>query len=398
MFITKLLFLALIIICIAFYILYLWDFALVLLIVIAALPLIMFITTLLAKRSIKVEFALQDKTVAKDDPFPVQICITNKSFFPIGKAEAKIEYYNVFNKHINEFELYLPIQSRNTQRVTFKLKSKFCGIIKIRIAGIRIYDPLRIFKFKVGKNVATEIAVLPNAHEISGTVSYSDRINEESNVYSENFPGDDPSEVFDLRDYAVGDKLNRIHWKLSSKKDEFIVKEYSLPIDIPCTLFLDLKCYEDSDYTLPLFDTLVEAMVSLSQFLLENERVHSVIYYNAKTKSFVQHSVSSEAELGFVMQEIILSICDNYSCEPPELYFAENSDISVSSFSFISAVSIDSTLLGYIDDEIDADIKNAVIIVKQNEKNSDFKNVYSTVNVTPVAAGRISSSIKDIEI
>lgn len=398
MFITKLLFLSLIIICIAFYILYLWDFALVLLIVIAALPLIMFITTLLAKRSIKVEFALQDKTVAKDDPFPVQICITNNSIFPIGKAEAKIEYYNVFNKHINEFELYLPIQPRNSQRVTFKLKSKFCGIIKVRISEIRIYDPLRIFKFRVGKNVATEIAVLPNAHEISGTVTYSDRINEESSVYSENFPGDDPSEVFDLRDYAVGDKLNRIHWKLSSKKDEFIVKEYSLPIDIPCTLFLDLKCYEDSDYTLPIFDTLVETMVSLSQFLIENERVHSVIYYNANTKNFVQHSVSNETELGFVIREVILSICDNYYCEQPEMYFAENSSISLSSFSFISAVSVDSKLLGYIDDEIDADIKNAVIIVKQNEKSDDFKNVYSTVNVTPVAAGRISSSIKDIEI
>lgn len=398
MFITKLLFLSLIVVCVAFYILYLWNFALVLLVVIIALPVIMFITTLIARQSIRVEFALQDRTVSKNTPFPVQICITNKSIFPIGKAEAKIEYYNVFNKHKNEFELYLPIQSRNTQRVTFNLKSKFCGIVKVRIAGIRIYDPLRIFKFRIGKNVSAEIAVLPDAHEISGSVSYSDRINEESTVFSENYPGDDPSEVFDLRDYVIGDHLNRIHWKLSSKKDDLIVKEYSLPIDIPCALFLDLKCYEDSDYTLPLFDTLVETMASLSQFLIENERVHSIIYYNAKNKLFVQQTVNDESELGFIIREIILSISDKLDCEPPESYFAENSDISVSSFSFVSAISYDSRLFGYIDDEIDADIKNAVIIVKQSENTVDFKNVYSTVNVTPVVAGRISSSIKDIEI
>ena len=161
---TKLLFIILIIVCAAFYILYVWDFALVLLVLIIALPIIMYITTFLAKRKMKVEFALQNKIVPKNSPFPVQICITNKSIFPIGKAEAHIEYYNVFNNKTSDFELYLPIQSRNTQRVTFRLKSKFCGIVKVKIAYISIYDPLRIFKFKIGKNVGAEIAVMPTAH------------------------------------------------------------------------------------------------------------------------------------------------------------------------------------------------------------------------------------------
>ncbi len=395
---TKLLFIILIIVCAAFYILYVWDFALVLLVLIIALPIIMYITTFLAKRKMKVEFALQNKIVPKNSPFPVQICITNKSIFPIGKAEAHIEYYNVFNNKTSDFELYLPIQSRNTQRVTFRLKSKFCGIVKVKIAYISIYDPLRIFKFKIGKNVGAEIAVMPTAHDISGTVLYSNRINEDSSVFSESSPGDDPSEVFDLRDYVAGDKLNRIHWKLSSKKDDFIVKEYSLPIDVPCTVFLDLKCYEDSDYTLPVFDTLVETAVSLSQFLIENERVHSLIFYHAKHKRFVQYTISDAVSLADAVRDLLLSINDNLFCEPPETYFAQNSCISVSSFTLISSTDCDSPVIEYIDSNIDADIRNAVMIVKNSAEIGTFRNGYSSVNITPVLIGRISASIKDIEI
>ena len=240
----------------------------------------MFLTTLITKYSIKTEFAVQSKTTAKNTSFPVQLCITNKSIFPVGKAEVHIEYYNIFNNQINEFEMLVPIQARNTHRVTFQLSSKYCGILKIRSAYINLYDPLRIFRFRTGKNITAEIAIMPEIHEINGSISYTDRESEESSIFSENTAGDDPSEVFDLRDYVTGDKLNRIHWKLSSKKDDLIVKDYSMPVDVPCMIFLNLKCYEDSEYTLPVFDTLIETLISVSQFLIENERIHTLVYYN----------------------------------------------------------------------------------------------------------------------
>ena len=46
---TKILFLILIAVCIAFRILYLWDFAMVLLVIIAALPVVMLVLLLITK-------------------------------------------------------------------------------------------------------------------------------------------------------------------------------------------------------------------------------------------------------------------------------------------------------------------------------------------------------------
>lgn len=397
MIITKILFIVLILVCIAFYVMYIWDFALVLLIVIALLPIVMFITTYMAQKLITVEFAVKDKNVPKNKDFPVQLVVTNKSIFPIGKAEAHIEYYNVFSNQISSFDLYMPIQSKNSQRITFQLKSKFCGIIKIRTSHINIFDPLRIFKFKTGQNIQTEVSIMPEGHEVSGIVHYIDRVNEESDVFSEHRPGDDPSEVFDLREYNPGDKLNRIHWKLSSKKDEFIVKEYSLPIDVPCSLFLDLKCYNDSEITLPVFDTLVETFLSISQFLLDNERGHSVIFFNASLNRFVERTISDSSDIAAVVNEIISSIKDNLYCQSPEHYFADNSNLSFASFTFISSSS-DSAVLDSIDENIDADFKNAVMVVDSAESVEKLDAGYSTLNIVPVVIGKISASIKDIDI
>lgn len=376
---------------------YLWDFALVLLVAVMIIPVVMFVTTFIAKKNISAEFALKDDTVAKNESFPIQIRIANRSFFPIGKAEAHIEYCNIFNSESGSFLLLMPIQARNEQSVSFQLSSKYCGIVTVRCKGISIYDPLRLFRFTVGKNIHTEIAVMPEGHEITGQVCFTDRVNEESSVFSENKPGDDPSEVFDLRGYNPGDKLNRIHWKLSSKKDEFIVKDYSLPVDIPCTLFLDLKCAVSPEFTLPVFDTLVETFVSVSQFMIDNERIHTIIYYDGKVKSFIEKGISDHDSLAETVRELIFSLNDNLLCESPENYFVERDDLSLSSFIFVTS-SPDHSVMEFIDENIDADIKNAIVVVTSPHEAEELSSDYSDISVTPVVIGRITSSIKDIEV
>ena len=397
MILTKILFIVLILICAAFYILYIWDFALVLLVVMLMLPVFLFITTFIAKKMISVDFSLRSDTVAKNDSFPVQLCVTNRSIFPIGKAEARIEYYNVFNNQITDFELYFPIQSRNSQRITFQVSSRFCGNLKIRCAYISIFDPIRLFRFRTGKNTTAEVFVMPEGHDISGSISFADHYTEESTMFSESKPGDDPSEVFDLREYNPGDKLNRIHWKLSSKKDEFIVKDYSLPVDVPSAVFLDLKCYEDSVYTLPVFDTLIETVLSVSQFMIMNERSHKLIYFSGKENSFVERLITDQDALTNAMRDIIRSFNDNLYCMPSAAYFNDNPTLSLASFTYISS-SMDTAAMNHIDDELDSEAKNAVIVVKNQGDALKLGAGFDNINIIPVVIGRISASIKDIEL
>ena len=380
-----------------FYILYLWDFAFVLLVIMIALPVIMFIQLLITKYSTTVEFSFPENITVKNEDFPVQLCIVNRSIFPVGRAEAHIEYYNIFNNQINTFELQFPIQAKNTQRVTFKLNSRFCGVIKLKTAYISIYDALRIFRMKVGKNIDSQITVMPEGYDITGTVSPVSRVDDESQIFSEHRPGDDPSEVFDLREYIPGDKINRIHWKLSSKSHDFIVKEYSLPVDVPSMIFIDLKCYEDSDYTLPVYDTLIETAVSVSRLLIANERIHKIAYFNAGKRDFIEKDIDSITALSAALQEMLISVNDNLFCEVPTEYFKSGRCPSLSSLTFVTSSDDDDTL-GCINENVDADIKNALIVSKNMKDTENTGETFSELNCGYIMIGKVSSSIKDIEL
>ena len=397
MFIIRFFYAILLIAAIIFYIMYLGDFALVLLISVIAIPVFLLISLFITKKNISVELNVQSSSVQKNQSFPVQIKVENRSIFPIGKAEANIEYFNLFNCDPVNFILHMPIQARNEQNAIFQLNSKFCGILKVRCAGITIYDPLKLFKFTVGKNVGINISVMPEGHEISGQVVYSDKVNDESNIFSEHKPGDDPSQVFDLRNYNPGDRLNRIHWKLSSKKDEFIVKDYSLPVDVPCLIFLDLKSDNELSYKLPVLDTMIESLLSLSQFLIENEKKHTVVFYNFRTSDFTELTVTDSDSLAVAVKTLVSSIDNTALCRPFSDYFTENTNISLSSFAYISS-SADSKILDYIENDIDADYKNILVVIPDEEASHSLSESNGSINIIPVVIGKITSSITDIEV
>ena len=397
MILIKLLFIALIIVCAFFYILYIWDFALVLLVIVIFLPVVMFITTYITKRLINCEITVRDKTVSKNTLFPVQLIVENRSIFPIGKAEAHIEYSNGFSDSVSSFVIYFPIQPRNSQKITFQLNSEYCGLIRIRSAKLCIYDPLKLFRFKLSQSIQTEVTVSPTGYNVCGEVVFSDNIQDESEVFSENRPGNDPSEIYDLREYIPGDRLNRIHWKLSSKKDNFIVKEYSLPTDAPCALFLDLRSYCNDDKAIFVYDALIETFISLSTFLLDNEKRHSVIYFDPSLNSFTEQIISALPDLSHFITIVFSAFSNENECAPPDKYLLEISEFSYASFSLITS-SHDMTYLDIIDSDIDSELKNVFLIMADDNCSQKLSGAFSAINITPVITGRISASIKDIEI
>ena len=106
----------------------------------------------------------------------------------------------------------------------------------------------------------------------------------ETDDYSKTSKGDDPSEIFDIHEYHDGDKINRIHWKLTAKQDKTMVKDYSLPISNSIVLMADLHLDTNTDDYMLIYDTLVEAIASISYYLIENDTPHKVVWYDKKKK------------------------------------------------------------------------------------------------------------------
>ncbi|MDE5946887.1 MAG: DUF58 domain-containing protein [Oscillospiraceae bacterium] len=396
MIMMKLLFLILIIACIFFRILYIWNFSIALLAIVCTILFFCFIMVLSLKHSIKINLSVSENNAEKNTPFNVTLNVINKSIFPVAKAEAFISYQNTINGDINEIELYFPIQARNAQKIDFQLTSKFCGKIKVHSNFIIIYDPIRLFKAKIAKNIETEINILPLFHEVNGYINDSCYIDDESTMFSQVKSGDDPSEVFDFHEYHEGDKPTLIHWKLSSKKDEFIVKELSLPINEKIMLFPDIRCYESSEYTLPVFDTIMESFMSVSLFLLENHHPHFTIIYDSKMKSFNEIYINDVKTL----YEIILNAINNadIKCKenPVEKFFEEYHEISCSSFTLITH-ELDREIINCFEQGISSEIKNIIYVTSNNEEKDNIP-CFENINLITVSAGKVKSSLNGIEL
>jgi hypothetical protein len=76
-------------------------------------------------------------------------------------------------------------------------------------------------------DATAEAIVLPVAFSADGLFDeFSVSVSEEA-VHERNAKGNDTSEIFEIRNYRSGDRPQQIHWKLSAKEQELMVKEFA---------------------------------------------------------------------------------------------------------------------------------------------------------------------------
>ena len=118
---------------------------------------------------------------------------------------------------------------------------------------------------------------------------------------SQTKPGDDPTELFALRDWREGDRLSRIHWKLSQKLGRPLVKELGLPLSDHRLFLLDLNG------TGTEADALLDAFASLSSFLAEGEVAHRAAYWEPSAQVLCCREVVGPEDLLPLWKELLAS-------------------------------------------------------------------------------------------
>ncbi|MDR1674185.1 MAG: DUF58 domain-containing protein, partial [Oscillospiraceae bacterium] len=197
-----------------------------------AVPAVMYTGLLITSRKLSIEVKLPSEPVRNGIPTAV---ITNRSIFAFPRIVLKAEYtHSLFTEsHTAVFHTGIPAKSVQAVTVNSPVRNEFnsyCGTLRVHIKKLCLYDCFGIFKInlKAGQILSTDI--LPKFYEIDLQADLHTE-ETESNEFSQHIPGNDPSEVFAVREYREGDRVNTVHWKLSSRTDKLAVKQFSLPID-----------------------------------------------------------------------------------------------------------------------------------------------------------------------
>ncbi len=117
--------------------------------------------------------------------------------------------------------------SDGTSRYSFSVVPPCCGEVAISCSETGISDLLHLFRERITPFNEVRTVIYPRPMQLEVTLS-RDAVGETGdNGLTRNRKGTDASEMFDIRAYVPGDDIRSIHWKLSGKTDELIVRQAS---------------------------------------------------------------------------------------------------------------------------------------------------------------------------
>ena len=192
----------------------------VLLVLVAALPWVSLLFSLPAMLSSRVRAGLPDMVEAGEKAL-LHIRIDIPRFLPAPEVRIRL---NLRTRDTEKDIRFLSRLSRNDG--VLAAPTEVCGFLAPQLRKGRVYDYLGLFRFPIRTPVMPVMAILPPVLRPDPMPD----LDQLMNFQVKPKPGGGYSEMYDNRHYRPGDPVKDIHWKLSLKTDELIVREPQQPI------------------------------------------------------------------------------------------------------------------------------------------------------------------------
>ncbi len=249
------------------------------LVVFLLFPLISFLLSLPGMLSIRLELALGAGSARKGKEIPLRIQIRSRFPLASGRAGATLTVRNTLTGESQKERLTFTA-CRGDQAIGHKLVSPTCGQVVCTLSKGWAWDYLGLFAIPLRLPKAQAVLFYPAPCRTSLLLEPVSMPGGEGERYSQTRPGDDPSELFGLREYRDGDRLSRVHWKLSEKAQQTLVKELSQPVTDHIFFLAELNGPGKA------IDALLDAFATLSAFLAEREAGHRVGFWDGVENQF----------------------------------------------------------------------------------------------------------------
>lgn len=222
-------------------------------------------------------------------------------------------YYNIYHNHEKAIRSFQNVYSFFYDSVEYSegIYFDYCGVYYISVEKVHIYDWLKIVYLEIKDEICTSTVIMPNTIEIGSVV---DKISSKDEEYLVDDPlaGVDVSQIKELRDYREGDKLSQVHWKLSTKSEDLIVKEYDK------TAGLGIVIGVDGSYdSLRTMNDYYNYLYTLSLRLIEDEMSFELVYFDNEASDIVRKLINNSYDLEITIQNMF------YQLKPVSMYELE---------------------------------------------------------------------------
>ncbi len=185
------------------------------------LPVISAIQLAAAVMSLSGRLKLSDTKAEKGFPVRMSVVIINNGPMPFPFVECETLIPQEGEGDLVPLKAAFSVMPFSSNRIEACIQFPYCGEYEVGISNLWVYDFIKAVRVEISVEKHRKVAVMPRLFDFPLT---------DSSVAGDSV-GDDAKrgdfEISGVREYAYGDNLKKIHWKLSSKSEEVAVKEYS---------------------------------------------------------------------------------------------------------------------------------------------------------------------------
>lgn len=212
------------------------------------------------------------------------LAMENRSPFPLSRVSFRLR---IRNRMTGETTVYRREETGVFPglAVPLRLPTHHCGYLECRVERLRVCDCLGLFSLPVRPPAPVSLLVGPVPVKAPPLT-----LPEQRGAVLPAPKGQAPTgEEYDLRGYRPGDSVRAIHWKLSAKRDQLVVRELlASRKPLPVLMFDHLGPPEE-------LDGIIDQTAALSLALRQDGQPHEIRWAEPVGGAVRRFSVEDEA-------------------------------------------------------------------------------------------------------
>ncbi len=258
----------------------------------------MFLLSWYLKRAVRARIETKTPSVRKDEEITVELKVRNKGFLPVTKLVFQVAAKPSGLEGRTKVPVTAHVPARKESRTLCTAFAQYCGRYCFFVAKGSVWDYLGLTSRRIRCEGEACVNVQPGFYRMEVKVSErTANFPADGEEYDPHKSGDDPSEIFQVREFREGDTLQRVHWKLSAKSDRLMTKELGHPIGYRVLVLVDLYMGKEEKNRLQKTDVVFELAAAASFSLQQAGVCHLVVWFDKKQGGIYRTGIQKEEQV-----------------------------------------------------------------------------------------------------
>ncbi|MDO4976046.1 MAG: DUF58 domain-containing protein [Eubacteriales bacterium] len=239
-------------------------------------------------------------TCAKGKRITGYLHIVQDGKLPIFHGKARIRFKSLYYKQEDTITMDITLMGNEEGIAAFYLDLPYVGLMEIILEEAEIYGLFGMWKKTILSSLKKQLMIMPDTRDIHMNFMDLGRLDPEGDEIRDARYGFDPGMYQGIRPYRDGDSMKYIHWKLTGKTGEMMVKELGIPSGREPRLYLETGL---PDLDPSRIDQIIEDYFSFSMALLSHGYPH-ILCWKSAGESMEEYRVENMVMLEEQMESL----------------------------------------------------------------------------------------------